>query len=417
MILRRTLIMKNQTLFRGPFLLLWLAQITSQLAFNMLNFILIILVYEKTLSNTAVSGLIVSFTIPALLFGLLAGAYVDRRNKKSVLLITNISRAILAVLFYFTKDMLGMVYLLSFLTSVATQFFVPAEAASIPRLVGKGRLIRANSLFAITLYGSILVGYILAGPIIKILDIESAFLVGALFYFLASLFASVLPSMGSEKEMTVNDFLANGAIARAIIRIREAYELIRRVKNILTAILFLTLSQGVIIILATLLPGYATTVLGIQSSDISLIILIPAALGVVLGAIILTRLGRKVKRQLFVNTGIIFSGIILITLSYLSVLVSDVSLRIVLAMTNLFILGVVNAFIVVISNATLQGTNEHIIGRAYGVVVAASAGFSLFPVVLTGGLADIFGVKIVLVFIGILMLILGIGKSYRDYAS
>lgn len=411
------LTMKNQTLFRGPFLLLWLAQISSQLAFNMLNFILIILVFEKTLSNTAVSGLIVSFTIPALLFGLLAGAYVDRRNKKSVLLITNISRAVLAVLFYLTKDTLATIYLLSFLTSVSTQFFVPAEAASIPRVVGKARLLRANSLFAITLYGSVLLGYILAGPLIKILGIENSFLVGALFYFLASLFVSLLPSMGREKDMAVGDFLGNSTLERAVTRIREAYELMRQVKNILVAILFLTLSQGLIIILATILPGYATTVLEVESSDISLIILIPAALGVISGAFILTRLGARVKQQLLINSGIILSGIILIILSYLSVFVQDPALRIPLVMANLFILGVVNAFIVVISNATLQSTDEHLIGRAYGVVVAASAGLALFPVILAGGLADIFGVRVVLVSIGLLMLFLGVGKSYKDYVS
>lgn len=407
--------MKNQTLFRGSFLFLWLAQICSQLAFNMLNFLLIILVFEKTFSNTAVSGLIVSFSIPALLFGLLAGAYVDRRNKKSILLITNISRALLAVLFYFTKDILAILYLLSFLTSVATQFFVPAEAASIPRLVGKSQLLRANSLFAITLYGSILLGYILAGPIIKIMGIESAFLVGALFYFLASLFSSLLPSMGSEKEMTVNDFLGNGTIARAMLRVREGYEMIRRIKNVISAILFLTLSQGLIIILATLLPGYASTVLNIEASDISLIILIPAALGVVLGSLIISRLGARVKKQALVNGGIILSGVILIILSYLSLLIPDVALRLTLVVINLFVLGVVNAFIVVISNATLQGTQQQIIGRAYGVVVAASAGFSLFPVVLAGVLADIFSVRIVLVFIGLFMLALGVGKSYKSY--
>lgn len=408
--------MKNQTLFRSRFVFLWLAQIFSQLAFNMLNFILIVSVFEKTSSNTAVSGLIISFTIPALLFGLLAGAYVDRRNKKSVLLLTNIFRAATSIGFYLVKDTLAVVYLLSFLTSVATQFFVPAEGSSIPRIVSKGNLLRANSLFTITLYGSIIAGYIMAGPVIKFLGFQSSFLLGALFYFIASFFISLLPPVGAEKDVAVEDFLGNGTFPRAIVRIREAYNLIRGLKNIVITIFFLTLSQGLIIILATLLPGYAKTVLKIESSDISLVILIPASIGMVLGSVVLTKMGKKIPRAVLVNGGIVLSGLILVVLPYFSEAASH-SLRIYLVVIHMFILGVANAFIVVISNATLQSDiQKQLIGRVYGVVVASSAGFALFPVVLAGVLADIFSVRAVLMFIGASMLILGLAKSYRDYA-
>lgn len=147
MILKHLLIMRKQDLLNKPFILLWLAQVSSQLAFNMLNFIFIIFAYEKTLSNTAVSGIVISFTLPALFFGMLAGVYVDRRNKKSVLLFSNLLRGLLTLALYFTKDVLFSVFLISFLTSGITQFFIPAEAATIPRLVGKKRLVGANSLF------------------------------------------------------------------------------------------------------------------------------------------------------------------------------------------------------------------------------------------------------------------------------
>ncbi len=64
--------MKKEILLRRPFLFLWLAQIASQLAFNMMNFVLILFVFERTSSNTAVSGIVIAFTLPALFFGMLA---------------------------------------------------------------------------------------------------------------------------------------------------------------------------------------------------------------------------------------------------------------------------------------------------------------------------------------------------------
>ena len=57
-----------------PFLLLWLAEIFSQVAFYMLSFIVAFVVFELTNSSTAVSGIVLTFTIPAILFGILAGA-------------------------------------------------------------------------------------------------------------------------------------------------------------------------------------------------------------------------------------------------------------------------------------------------------------------------------------------------------
>ncbi|MBI3092680.1 MAG: MFS transporter, partial [Candidatus Levybacteria bacterium] len=76
-----------------PFFFLFLSEIFSQIAMNMTNFILIIVAFELTKSNTAVSLIVLSFTVPTIIFGILAGVYVDRWNKKQVLFLTNIIRA------------------------------------------------------------------------------------------------------------------------------------------------------------------------------------------------------------------------------------------------------------------------------------------------------------------------------------
>ncbi|MBI1919110.1 MFS transporter [Candidatus Microgenomates bacterium] len=401
----------SQILSTRPFLFLWLAQIFSQLAFNMVNFILILQVFELTSSNTVVSGLVVSFTLPAIIFGLLAGAYVDKRNKKAILLLTNIARAVLTILFMSGQQNLWAIFLLSFLIAGATQFFIPAEASSIPRVVGEKLLLSANSLFTLTLYASILVGYIVAGPVLKLLGFNNAFLFSGMLYFIAAFFVSFLPSLGKERDVQVNDFLRNDTLGRVIIEVRTVYKLIKKAKKILFAIAFLTVSQVIVVVLATILPGFAKTILGIGVTDISLVILAPATLGMIIGSIFLVRFGKNWRPNLLVNAGIIVSGIILFLLPRLG---GDLLFLVIFL---LFLLGLANALVVVVSNATLQtDTASEMLGKVYGVFVALSAAVAFLPIILAGGLADLLGIKTVFTIISLSIIALGLYKGYRDYA-
>ena len=61
-----------------PFLLLWLAQASTQIGGNMVIFGLTVIIAKSTGSVTAVSALILTFLVPAVLFSAVAGVYVDR---------------------------------------------------------------------------------------------------------------------------------------------------------------------------------------------------------------------------------------------------------------------------------------------------------------------------------------------------
>ena len=63
-----------------PFLFLWLAQAFTQIGGNMVIFGLTIIIAESTNSTTAVSALILTFLVPAVLFSALAGVFVDRKS-------------------------------------------------------------------------------------------------------------------------------------------------------------------------------------------------------------------------------------------------------------------------------------------------------------------------------------------------
>ena len=176
-------VLKNRS-----FLTLWSGQIFSQLADKIYLVLMIaIITNEFQLPGQPiarwVSPIMIAFTVPAVLFGSLAGVYVDRWSKKAVLVISNLLRGIfvltLPVLLWLANDRylnaklpLGFALMLgiTFLVSTLTQFFAPAEQAAIPLIVKKKHLLAANSLYTTTMMALLIVGFAVGEPLLAIAD-------------------------------------------------------------------------------------------------------------------------------------------------------------------------------------------------------------------------------------------------------
>ena len=148
-----------------PFLLLWLSQAFTQVGGNMVIYGLTVIILESTSSKTAVSLLILTFLVPAVLFSALAGVYVDRVDRRTILVVTNLLRAGAFVLTFLAGSNLPVILVLNVTVSTITVFFGPAEAAMIPHLVPRRQLISANGIFTLTLNGAFAIGFALLGPI------------------------------------------------------------------------------------------------------------------------------------------------------------------------------------------------------------------------------------------------------------
>lgn len=401
------------------FFLLWLGQIFSQIAINMMNFVLILRVFQLTSSNTAVSAIILAFNIPAAIFGLLAGVYIDRRNKKQILVLCNILRSLFLLPLIFQPNSLLVVYITALFVSLATQFFVPAEAPMIPKLVVKKQLFSANALFTTSLYSSIVIGYVLAGPSLRIFGESSIFLFLSLLFLIAGMFVSRMQIIENGRGVTTpfTNFASGRLSASVYISalgedLREGYKILKKSSEVFTSLLILSFSQVMILILGALLPGYAKNVLGIEVEDLSLFIFAPASLGMVLGALIVGHIGGQFSRRFLINLGTITSGLLVFFLPFSNRIASPSigSFDILYIVVGLaFLLGIANALITVSANTTLQGeTHERLHGRIYGAFVSLSALFSLVPVALAGGLADIFGVGRIMWVLGIVIILFGL---------
>lgn len=171
------------------FLALWGGQIFCQLADKVYLVLMIAIINTQfQTSEQSISGwvstLMMAFTIPAVLFGSLAGVFVDRWSKKVVLVATNVWRGILVLaippMLWLTHDWepvagvlpVGFAILLgvTFLVSTLTQFFAPAEQAAIPLVVKEQHLLSANSLYTTTMMASVIVGFAVGEPLLGVAD-------------------------------------------------------------------------------------------------------------------------------------------------------------------------------------------------------------------------------------------------------
>src|SRR5438132_8681259 len=118
------------------FLLLWLAQAISQTAQNAIWYGIVLQVQRLSNSSTQLSLAVLTLIIPSVIFGVLAGMYVDRWDKRTVLIATNLIRGCIAFvygLFGLLPGLsIGLLFLINFMFSTVGQFFAPAETAMIP---------------------------------------------------------------------------------------------------------------------------------------------------------------------------------------------------------------------------------------------------------------------------------------------
>lgn len=414
--------MKNhvlRALSEKSFFNLWVGEVLTQIAANLFYFFLILIVYKHTQSNTAVSLAVISFTVPAILFGSIAGVFVDRWNKKYVLIITNVARALILIFLAFYLDNLYVIYIVAFIVAILTQFFIPAESPIIPLVVRSKNLLSANALFGMGIFGSILIAYVLSGPLILwIGPVRTLFVLAFLLFVGAGFISFIKLTYGKAKNLD----LASKKLD--IVRdMKHTLQIITRTKEVSHSLFLIAMSQVLILILATIAPGYANQVLGINVEDFPILFVAPAAVGMVIGAVILVNVFHSHPKQRMITVGILLSGIAMLLMPYGSRVASrdfvqtlNIYLPHIFEITILhimavlaFILGIANSLVFVPANTLLQEkTTDEFRGKIYGFLNAIIGAIALLPILIVGGLADLIGVAWVIGGIGICLLLFGV---------
>ncbi|MDQ3880745.1 MAG: MFS transporter [Chloroflexota bacterium] len=130
------------------FALVWFGGLVSITGDWMLRIAAPVYVYRVTGSTLATGASVAAVYAPQLLFGSLAGVFVDRWDRRRTMAVANLARAgvLLPLLLVASADSLWIVYAVTAAEATIGLFFGPAENALLPRLVGDDRLMAANSL-------------------------------------------------------------------------------------------------------------------------------------------------------------------------------------------------------------------------------------------------------------------------------
>lgn len=174
---------------RRDFALLWSGGLISLAGDWMLNAALPYFVYQETGSTLATAGMIVARLTPAVLLGTFAGVFVDRWDRKRVLVASNALQAAVVALLVLvpTAGWLWVVYVVAAAQSCVAAFAQPAEGALLPTLVDDEDLVPANALNSLNNRLGRLAGIPLGGVMLAAGGLESVVIADAASFVLAAL--------------------------------------------------------------------------------------------------------------------------------------------------------------------------------------------------------------------------------------
>jgi MFS family permease len=412
-----------------PFLLLWLAQVATQVGGNMVIYGLTVVVFSTTRSNAAVSLLLLTFLVPAVLFSAVAGVYVDRFDRRTILVATNVLRGLAFAVMWAVGPHLVAIYLLNAFVSLVTVFFAPAEASMIPQLVPRRLLIAANGLFTFTLNAAFALGFALFGPLLVTLaGTDALLLVIAALYLVAAGFCATLPAAPpddgrrSAHEVVVD---AERAMESTFAQFREGLAFIAGHRAISWSLAYLAITASLVGVLGVLGPDFATRALGLAPKDFVVVVL-PLGFGLVLGILLLNTYGGYLPRRRVIEGGLVALGCLLGLLSAagpitralqaatpngsvveLSGLLSLLAVVVAIA----FLAGIAYAVVAIPAQTQLhEDLPADVRGRVFGVLNMLVSMASFVPIIVVGPIADLVGTPPVIFGVAVLVLLAGVGS-------
>ena len=394
----------------SKFLVLWSGQIFSQLADKIYLVLMIALIasnFQTTSQSISgwVSAIMIAFTIPAILFGSVAGVYVDRWSKKRVLVISNLLRGLFVLcvplLLWLVEAQqivfglpLGFWFLLiiTFFVSTLTQFFAPAEQAVLPLIIKNKNLLAANSLYTTTMMVLVIVGFAVGEPLLALSDrlllslgLDWSFgkelLVGGA-YAIAGLLLIALQTNEKPEDRQLDT-------PHVWADIKDGIRYLQQNEQVRNALIQLVILFSVFAALAVLAVSLAAQIPGLKAEQFGFL-LASGGVGMAIGAFFLGNWGENLSYRLLSLWGSVGMAIALIALSF-----SIHSLW--LTLTSVGGLGIFAALIGIPMQTTIQGqTPPAMRGKVFGLQNnAVNIALSL-PLALAGVAETFFGLQPVL---------------------
>lgn len=346
------------------------------------------------LTNSAFLLGVVGFlgSIPIFILSLFGGVLADRINKRNILIFTQAAfmllAFLLAVLTQFKFITPTQIMLIALLNGVIMAFDAPARQSIVVELVGREHLFNAIALNSVSFNSSRIIGPAIAGVLISIIGMSGCFYLNGVS-FLAVIIA--LFYIKFTKSIVRSNNSAYKDIKEGLIFISRNRLIIALVSVVAAISLF-----GISYII--LMPVFANHVLDVGVKGLG-VLMSSTGIGALLGALGLARLGNfRFKGRLLILSVFLFS---------ISLMVFSLSKNYLLSIFALIFVGCWSVIPIALVNTLLQiNVKDEFRGRVMSLFMITFAGIMPFGNLISGTLAQSWGVSAALFFCGAACLVL-----------
>lgn len=362
----------------------------------------------KTTGSPALMGIVLACSLlPSLIVGFISGAFIDRYDRKAIIVGTDITRGLIMsfTAVAYLLDFLNVLIILisQILLSINAAFFDPAVPAIIPGIVEKEQLTKANSKTQFINGISSIFGPVLGGIAVAAFGYLFVFLFNAVSFFVSAFFESFLKIPPLKKQENTKT-----SIRREIL---AGYKYIMNDKGliiilIMVAVLhfFVGSIEVIIPVLASSLPGTGAKNLGyIQTAF---------GIGAVFMALIISIYNIDKREMKFLFSSIFLVGLGYIILSFLSL----IGIGVVIPFLSVFLL--IGSFIILggtcFKSILQKNIDDNMAGRVFGVVSSVGNGSIPLAMLVYGFLLTYFDFYNLILISGLILLPLSV-IFYRKY--
>lgn len=367
--------------------LLLLAGLVSQTGDWALRIGVTFQVYALSGSTVAAAVVMLVSLAPQVLLGSVAGACVDRWDRRRTMVVVNLALAGVLAPLIVAPDEVVVIYVVLAVSSCLAPFFLAADATMLPAMVPDGPLrITANALNSQVRDVSRLVGAALGGALVAAGGIAALAVADIVTFLLA---AAALAAIGHRFAAIPSQRVALRA------ELVEGYATIRHRRALVIVLIFLAATGVGEAIMGTLFAPYVHDLLGAGAGVFGAIVS-AQAVGGILGGVIVSLVGHRFQPRTLFGWGAVGFGLLDLALFLYPAIfrsAAEATPPAWPAMVIIAAVGLPGAALVAGFMTTLQNnTTDRVRGRVFGTVTAAQNATMLGATLLAGIAADTVGI-------------------------
>lgn len=291
--------------WKTKFVLLSVGQAVSMLTSSILQISIVWYLTQQTGSAAVVTTSTLSGYLPRAVLGMFTGVFIDRFDRKKILILSDLSIALaalaLAAVALWTQIPIWLIFFMLCIRSVGAAFHTPSFNAVVPTMVPRDQLARCAGITQSFESVSLILSPALAAVLFTVWDLSAIIFLDVIGAAVAILIVFFLPIPHSE-----------GGTDTPPLHIwqdmKEGVEVLRSEKGLMSIMIISTLYAFIYFPIGSLYPLITMTYFGGSVADSSMVEIVFSG-GTLLGALLLGFLGEKVPKVRAIATSIGIYGV------------------------------------------------------------------------------------------------------------